>query len=243
MCTISKNHIFLSFVGLVWFGIQQGFADPNDNIIVQLGEEAVKANCLAESVYWPELDYKNVASKILEPNSSRKYEFATLIKRAVDPNYLPEQLDSEIHFLKGWRGETNENFVLQYEKDPYLIRIKNQTTSIVANRKWISHWIAIVIQRKDKSNFVNKSDPNSIFNFIDQLLSEKVNSKAQNYSGMKNVDGTNIIKPIFMQLNEGYYLVYPVQASHPDIDSVIVWTDGHTFIINLQERQKMVIQR
>jgi hypothetical protein len=225
------------------FCTQQSFADPNSGSLIELGQETKKVACLAESVYWPDFDLKGATSYIVEPNSTKKAEFAKFVSQIVDTNYLPQYLAEKLRFLEGWRGEANKTFVLQFEKQSYAIRIKNQTTTVVASRKWTSYWLTMVIQLKDKSICVNKSDLNAILNFTDQFLSEKVNSKAQNYSGIKNVDGTNMTKPIFTQLDEGYYIVYPVQASHPDIDGVIIWTDGHTVIINLQERRKEIIKQ
>jgi hypothetical protein len=247
MKTVNQNHITMSFMILVFaiattYGSQQSFADPNSGRLIELGPETKKAACLAESVYWPDLDFNDVKANIVEPNAARKSEFVKVIRQIVNSNYLPTGLAMKTRFLKGWRGAGNENFVAQYEKQPYLIRIKNQTTTVVASRKWTSYWLAMVIQLKDKGICVNKSDLNAVLNFTDQFLSEKVNSKAQNYSGIQNVDGTNMVKPIFTQLDDGYYIVYPVQAFDPDIDSVIIWTDGHTVIINLQERRKEIIK-
>jgi hypothetical protein len=247
MNTNSKNYINLPFVVLAAlvvavFGIQQSFANVGSNGIIELGEETKKADCLAEAVYWPNFDFNDVKASIVEPNITKKNEFIKLVNQIVEPNNLTEELTGKIRFLKGWRGESNENFVVQYEMGPYLIRIKNQATTVVATRKWTSYWLTMVIQLKDKTLCVNKSDLDAIFNFTDRFLSKKVNSKAQNYSGMKNVDGTDMVRPIFTQLDNGCYIVYPVQSSHPDIDGVIIWTDGHTVIINLQERRKVIIQ-
>ena len=241
MKTATQNHITISFITLVVaiataFYTQQSFADPNDGCIVELGEEAKKVVYLTESVYWPAFNYNDIIGHISEPNSTMQNDFIKIVNQVIDPNYLPEKPSGKIRFLKGWRGETNENFVMQYEKQPYLIRIKNQTVTVVASRKWTSHWITIAIQRKDKTTCVNKSNLNAIFDFTDQFLGKKINSKAQDYSNVTNMD-----RPIFKQIDEDYFLSYFVQTSKPDIDSVSIWTDGHTVIINLQERRKEIL--
>jgi hypothetical protein len=239
MKTTNQNHITISFMALVVaiataFCTQQSFAEPNDGCLVEKGEDMKKVAFLAESVYWPAFNYSDVIGYISEPNSTMQNDFIRLVNQVIDANCLPEKLVEKTRFLKGWRGEANENFVVQYEKQPYLIRIKDQTVTVVASRKWTSHWITIAIQRKDKTTCVNKSNLNAIFNFTDQLLGTKVNSKAQDYSDVKNMD-----RPIFKQMDEGYFLSYPVQASKPDIDAVSIWTDGRTVIINLEQRQKV----
>jgi hypothetical protein len=220
------------------FCTQQSFADPNDVCLVEQGEEMKKVAFLAESVYWPAFNYNDVIGYISEPNSTIQNNFIELVNQAIDPNYLPENLVEKTRFLKGWRGEANKNFVVQYEKQPYLIRIRNQTTTVIASRKWISHWITIAIQLKDETACVNKSNLKAIFNFTDQFLSTKVNSKAQDYSHVKNMD-----RPILKQIDEGYFFSYLVQASKPDIDFVNIWTDGRTVIINLKERRKEISER
>ncbi|HUW20715.1 MAG TPA: hypothetical protein VMW16_15565 [Sedimentisphaerales bacterium] len=242
MKTVTQNCISVSFMPLVAaiavaFSSQQTFADPNDACLVELGQEAKKVVYLAESVYWPAFDYNDVTAHISQPNSTRQDDFIKLVDQVIDVNYLPENLVEETRFLKGWRGEANQNFVVQYEKQPYLIRIRNQTVTVVASRKWTSHWITIAIQRKDKTTCVNKTNLNAVFDFTDQFLGKKINSKAQNYSNVTNMD-----RPIFKQIDENYFLSYAVQASKPDIDYVSIWTDGHTVMINLNERRKEVIK-
>ncbi|GEM_PF-3689909 len=231
------NVLILIFIITIY--TQQSFADPN--CLAKLGQESQKIVYLTESVYWPDFDFKNVKQYIAEPNSKRKSDFVRMVSQIIEPNYLPQELDKKTIFLKGWRGDANESFILQYEKSPYLIRIKNQTTTVIASRKWTSYWITIVIQLKDKTSCVNKTDPNAIFKFTDRFLSKKVNSKAQDYSSIKNMDGSKMIKPRFQKIDENYILAYPISASHPDIDYVSIWTDGHTVIINLQERRKEII--
>ncbi len=247
MKTTNPQYIVIFFVMLsilhtpvVAISAKQNPDDPNNGRIVELGQEAKNIVYLAESIYWPEFDFKNVRSNISEPNSVDKARFTTIVNQIIDSNYLPEKLSENIHFLKGWRGKDSENFVIQYDKGPYLIRVKNQTTEVVASRVWTSHWITIMIQLKDKTSLVNKSNLNDIFNFTDKFLSKKVNSKVQNYSGVKNIDGTNMVKPRFSQVDNGYTLSYHVGASRPDIDGVNIWTDGNIVIINLQERRKVV---
>lgn len=228
---------------LVWIFItiicsRQCFADPNTNCLVKLEQESQKIVYLTESVYWPDFDFKNVKQYIAEPNSKKKADFVRMVSQIIEPNYLPQELDKKIICLKGWRGDANENFMLQYEKSPYLIRIKNQTTTVIASRKWISYWFTVVIEIESKSECVNKTDPNSIFKFTDQFLRRKVNSKAQDYSSIKNMDGTQMKSARFQKLGANNLLAYPVSASHPDIDFVSIWTDGNTVIINLKERRK-----
>ena len=217
--------------------------DPNDIPLISLGNKAKKVVYLVEAVYWPDFDFKNVQEYIVKPDLEKKAKFTKLVTQIIDPNYLPEKLPEKIRFLKGWRGEARESFLLQYEKGRYIIRVKNQVTyvQVTKTRRDSSYWITIVIQAKDKSVCVNKSDLNAIFNFTDQFLCEKINSSAQNYSGVKNMDGTNMDKPRFAQIDDGYILAYPVGSSKPDIDGVCIWTDGHTVLINLKERRKVVM--
>ncbi len=212
--------------------------DPNYGCLVQLGPETLKVAYLAESLYWPDFDFKNVISNISEPNPIEKAEFTKLITQIMDPNYLPAKLPEKVRFLKRWRGEDRGNFVMQYEKGPYLIRVKNQKLKVVTNRVWTSYWITIAIQLKEKATCVNKSDLNTIFNLTDRFIVKKLNSKAQDYSGIKNIDGTNMNKPIFKKMDKAYFVTYPVQSSKPDVDAISIWTDGVTVIINLQERRK-----
>jgi hypothetical protein len=206
--------------------------DPNSGALISLPAQAKKINHFAEAVYWPEFDLKNVQKYIIKPDAKRESEVTELIKQVIDPNYLPDKLPEKIHFLKGWREEGHETFVLQYEKNRYVIRVKNQVTHIqvTKTRRDSSCWITIVIQAKDKSVCVNKSSQNAIFNFTDQFLGNKIKSSAQNYSGITNLDG-----PAFMQMGSGYAVSYPVMASEPNIHGVCIWTDGRTVIIALQE--------
>ena len=192
---------------------------------------------MAEAVYWPNWDFNDVRSYIARPDPSKVDEFTRLVKQVIEPNYLPDKLPEKIHFLKGWRGEARESFVMQYKKSPYLIRVKNQVMKkAVADRLWTSHWVVMAIQSENKSVCVNKADLTAIFNFTDQFLPKKLSSSAQNYAGITNMD-----KPAFIQMDTGYFLAYPVGASRPDIDGVCIWTDGRTVLINLQERRKILI--
>ncbi|MGD0785002.1 MAG: hypothetical protein ABR969_04240 [Sedimentisphaerales bacterium] len=235
-----KILLIIGAVVIARFLNQECLADPNTNCLVKLGSESQKIGYLVESLYWPDFDFKNAKQYISEPNSKRKTEFVRFISQMVEPNYLPQDVNEKVIFLKGWRGEESENFILQYEKPPYLIRIKNQTTTVIASRKWTSYWFTIAIQLKNKNQCVDKTDSNAIFKFTDQFLGKKINSKAQDYSSIKNMDGTKMNKPHFQKMDNGYMLAYHVGASHPDIDGVIVWTDGHIVIINLKERRKEI---
>jgi hypothetical protein len=248
METTKQNSIIASFtiLGIILAGAfctQQSVADPNGVSITKLGEGAKKIGYLVESMYWPALNYSDVNGFVSEPNSKKQGSFVKVIREVVDSNYLPEKLGEKTRFLKGWRDKGNENFVVQYEKNSYLIRIKNKKTTVVASRKWTSHWITIAIQLKDKATCVNKSNLNSILNYADAFLNKKVNSKSQNYSGVKNVEGAAMERPVFQKIDENYIVGYPVQSSKPDIDYVSIWTDGHIVVINLQERQKVVLDK
>lgn len=208
--------------------------DSNDAPLISLGSKTKKVVHFAEAVYWPDFDFKDVQKYIVKPTSEQKQKVTRLVSQIIDPNYLPDKLPEKIRFLRGWRGKDRESFVLQYEKGPYIIRGKNQVTHIqvTKTRRDSSHWITMVIQAKDKSVSVNKSDVNAIFNFTDQFLCQKISRSAQDYSGIKNMD-----KPAFAQMDEGYYVAYPVGASGLNITGVVIWTDGRTVIINMQERR------
>jgi hypothetical protein len=232
---------FLVVLAIMGVGMELQSAEPNDGCLIELGQEAKKIVYLTESVYWPAFDYGDVTGYVSEPNTTRRDNFIKLMNQIADPNYLPEKPVEKTCFLQGWRGEAKENFVMQYEKGPYVIRVKNQTTEIVAGRIWKSYWITMVIQRKDHGLCVNKSDLNAIFDFADQFLGKKINSESQNYSDIKNMDGTKMDKPRFQKMDDGYILAYPVGASKLDICGVNIWTDGNTVIINLQETQRKVI--
>jgi hypothetical protein len=219
------------------FHVRPGACATNGGALVNLGSESKKVVHLAEAVFWPVLDFKNVQKFLVEPDPDEKVKVVKLVSQIIEPNYLPENLPEKVRFLKDWREEGRESFVLQYQKAGYVIRVKNQVTNIEAGRVWTSHWITVVIQAKDQSVCLNKSDPNTIFNFTDQFLCDKINSKAQNYSGIINMD-----KPAFKQMDAGYFLAYSVGASRPDIDGVCIWTDGRTVLINLKERRKILFR-
>jgi len=212
--------------------------DPNNGALISLDEETKKVVHFAETVYWPDFDFKNVQNYIIKPDPKRKTEVSNLIKQIIAPNYLVEDLPEKIRFLKAWRGKDRESFVLQYENGPYIIRVKNQETHIqvTKTRRDTTYWIAILIQAKDKSVFVDKRSQSAIFSFTDKFLDDKINSKAQDYSNLTNMD-----KPAFMKLGRGVFLIYPVDVSRPRVDAVIIWTDGRTLIINLQERRKVIL--
>lgn len=246
MYIIKHKNFFAFFIILVILCVDLAASglDPNSNVpdsnepnnpLIRFGSQMKKIDYLVEAAYWPNWDFKNVKGYIAKPNPEKKDKFTKLVTRIIRPNYLPEKLPEKIHFLKGWRGKERESFVLQYEKGPYVIRVKNQVThvQVTKTRRDSSHRIIIAIQAKDKSVCVDKSSQNSIFKFADQFLCEKINSKAQNYSWIINMD-----KPAFKQMDGGYFLAYPVGASRPDIDVVCIWTDGHTVLINLKERRK-----
>jgi hypothetical protein len=213
----------------VW-GADPNANDTNDVVVVQLGSEAKNINYLAEAVYWPTIDYKNVARHLSEPNAQAKGRFVKLLTAVMEPNHLPPDLPSKLRFAKGWRGKGRENFVVQYLGQEYLIRVKSQVTTINRDK---SFWTTLLIQRKDMEICVAKDQQQEIFRFCDQFLSKHVNSEAQNYAGIKNMPG-----PVFRKLDTGYFLAYAVQASKPNIDVVCIWTDGKTVIINLKERRK-----
>jgi hypothetical protein len=179
-----------------------------------------------------------VQAYIAEPEPERKARFVKLTSQIMDVNYLPEDLGQEVHFLKGWRGKGEENFVMQYEKEGYLMRIKSQVTHVQAapTRRDTSHWMTVAIQGKDKRTVVDKESAAAILGFCDGFLSPKVGSGAQDYSGVKNMD-----RPAFHKKDEGYLVAYPVAASKPNIYGVCIWSDGRTVIINLKEESRKVI--
>ena len=211
------------------------YYDPNSTSI----NLANKTSAFGEMPYWPRLDRKEVQSFITKSAPKDKKCFVRFVNQIINPNYLPKNLSNKIYYLKGWRGKDHKNFIMQYEKGPYVIRFKNQMTKVVADRVWKSYWFVMIIQRKDHGVCVDKKDINGIFAFTDQFLGKKINSKAQNYSGVQNMDGTKMRNPRFQKIDDGYHLIYPVGASRPDIDAVSIWTDGRTVIINMQERRKM----
>lgn len=211
--------------------------DPNTRPLISLGSQMKKVVHLVEAAYWPDVNLRDVKTYVTAANPEKKAKFAKLLSCTIHPTYLPEELAEEIRFLRGWRGEGRETFLLQYDKGPYLIRVKNQVTHIqvTKTRRDSSHWITLFIQAKDKRVCVDKGDLNAIFGFVDRFLSDKIDSSAQNYSGIKNMDS-----PRFNQMDTGYMLAYPVRASKPDIDGVIIWTDGRKVLINLQEGRKVL---
>lgn len=244
MKTGSPKHIIpVVIILLVLYTSQVAFCahsepnDPNTRPLISLGTQMKKVVYWVEAAYWPDVNLTDVKTYVTAPNPERKAKFAKLLSRTIHPNYLPEKLAEKIRFLKGWRGEGRETFLLQYDKGLYLIRVKNQVTHIQVTkaRRDSSHWITLFMQAKDKRVCVDKGDLNAIFGFVDQFLSDKINSSAQNYSWIKNMDS-----PRFKEMDTGYMVAYPVGASKPNIDGVIIWTDGHKVLINLKERRKVV---
>jgi hypothetical protein len=230
----------LSATSTVGYSAAAEVQAPNDKdgaSIVSLGAEMRKHPHIVEAVCWPAFDFHDVKAYVAEPNKTMRAEFVTTVRQVLDANSLPDNFTDRVVFLKGWRGAGSENCVIQYEKGPYLIRVRNQKTVVHAGRDWESYWITIAIERKDGESCLSISDPNNVMAFSDRFLCRKVSSKSANFKGIQGMD-----KPVFERMDGGYLVAYPVQASGPDVDGVIIWSNGRVTVLNLQERRKEVIR-
>ena len=187
-----------------------------------------------EAACWPSVDFNNVKANIVAPDSKRQATFNEMLRGAIRKEVLPGDVNEVTKCLKNWRGSGEENFILQYDKAPYTIRIRNQVIKRrTKTRVWTSHWVLIAVQRRNKQACVDKNQVEAIFKLVDQFLGDKICSKAQNYDGVSNMD-----QYVHESMDSGTFIAYFVGASRPDIDGVCIWTDGRTVLVALKERRK-----
>jgi hypothetical protein len=217
--------------------IAEDSAAADRDSIVPLDDEMRERPHLVESVVWPAFDFSDVRGCVAEPNKPMQDAFVTMVRQVIDANNLPDDLGGKVVFLKGWRGQGSENCIIQYDKGPYRIRVRNQKTVVHASRDWESFWLTVAIDRKDGLTCIAVAEPNAIMAFADRFLTRQVSTKAQDYS---NVIGQN--KPVAYRVNAGWDVNYMVGASEPRIDGVSLWSNGQVVTINLKERRKILFK-
>ena len=225
--------LILLMPGAIYAG--QGRAkEPNEPPVMILAEEAREIVYLAEAVHWP--TPASLERYAAQPQAEEKGNFAKAMRKIIDPNMLPENLGEKLLYLNGWRASNRRTYILDYNKGPYRLRLKNQEEHIQAGeRRYTSYWITLIIQKADKSRCIENINLAEVLRFTDRFLSRQLSSAAQDYSHV-----TNMREPVFQQCGSGYLASYPVNASEPPMDGVCIYTDGRTVIVNLQERRKVV---
>lgn len=214
-------------------------ADPNKWLLVSAGSRMREIDHVLEAACWPSVDFNNVRANIVEPDAKKQVRFNEMLHWAIRKEMLPADVNEATRFLKDWRGDGRENFVVQYYKGPYTVRIRNQVIKRrTKTRVWTSYWVLMAIQRKDKRACVDKDPAEAIFEFVDKFLADKISSKAQNYDRISNMDHY-----VQESMDPGEFVAYPVAASRPNIDGVCIWTDGKTVLVSMKERRKMILPK
>jgi hypothetical protein len=208
--------------------------EANEPPVMILADEARKIVHLAEAVRWP--TPASLEQYMTKAKAKEKDSFMKAVGKTIDPNLLPENLCEKLVHLNGWPAANRRTYILDYNKAPYRIRLKNQETHVQAEeRRFTSYWITLIIQMTDKSRCVENVNLTELLRFTDRFLSRQLSSTAQDYTNV-----TDLHEPVFEALGSGHLAAYPLNASEPPMDGVAIYTDGRTVVINLQERRKVV---
>jgi hypothetical protein len=205
--------------------------DPNRWLLVPAGPQLRARDFMLEAASWPSVDFNNVRANIVEPDRKKHARFNKLLWASIREEVLPNDVGEATKCLKDWRRAGQENFVVQYYRAPYAIRIRNQVIKRrTKDMVWPSYWVLMAIQRKDKKACVDKGDVEAIFKFVDTFLADKIGSKAQDYERISNMD-----QYWHESMDSGEFIAYVVEPDWPNIGFVGIWTDGKTVLLSLQE--------